>query len=510
MSEILKPGEAVQTAAEPQPAAELAPAAAPAMHAAARISPFMPRSFGEMRELAALAFASGLLPEAIDREEAAFVIIATGIELGLSPMQALRGIHVIDGKPILAADLIVALCKRSPECLFFQIIETSSERATYKTQRRGDPDPTSLTWTLEDAKRAGLADRNTRRKHPAAMLRARCAAALARAVFPDVALGLYEESEGEEIRGNLAPPAARAEDQTIPTLLDIAIEMGLAGSKGELDACVASLRALQLPAENPWRAKMGRLLAGRVKALGLGRKTPPPAPAPEVAPEGDPDALRAAQEAPEPPPPDDPPAERPAPAAGHPAELFDRAAARRGDPPQVPQGEGAGVDDEAYQRHLEALDKGKGAGPDVAKKIRRALDDDCRSGGLTHEQALELHDLFAKTFPDYGKAPAAAPAPARRRSRSGPAAEKEQRQEADWRRGFLQQQLSLAKKSAPEGDHPHLEEAVRLLLDASDLTGITWVEQQARGWALSTKGAESLALLIQIRRGHLLEEGGAA
>jgi hypothetical protein len=188
--------EAPLSREEPAPEAQLAPARAPALPQTA----LAPRSFGEVRELAELAVASGLLPEAISTPEAAFVVIATGMELGLSPMQSLRGIHVVEGKPILAADLLVALAKRSPECLYFRLVESTYERATYETHRRGEPKPTSLTWTLEDARRADLIGRRTWKAHPAAMLRARCAAALARAVYPDLLLGVYEESEGEEIK----------------------------------------------------------------------------------------------------------------------------------------------------------------------------------------------------------------------------------------------------------------------------------------------------------------------
>ena len=45
--------------------------------------------------------------------------------------------------------------------------------------------------------------------YPAAMLRARCSAALLRAVYPDLALGVYEQDEAEEFKGQpaaVAPP----------------------------------------------------------------------------------------------------------------------------------------------------------------------------------------------------------------------------------------------------------------------------------------------------------------
>ena len=154
-----------------------------------------------LKDFAQTALRSGLLPPAIKSPEAAFVIIATGRELGLSPMQSLRGIHVISGRPVLSAQMMLAIAKRSPSCVYFQLVESTTEQAIYETQRRGDPKPTRLVYTLDDARRAKLTNNPTWSAHPAAMLRARCSSALARDVYPDELLGIYEEDEGREIAG---------------------------------------------------------------------------------------------------------------------------------------------------------------------------------------------------------------------------------------------------------------------------------------------------------------------
>jgi hypothetical protein len=175
-----------------------------------------PTTVAELKELATIAINSGLLSRELQGKgaQAAFIIIATGMELGLSPMQALRGIHVVEGKPVLSADLLVALVKRSGACEYFRLVESTPERATYETLRKGEPKPTPLTWTMEDARRANLVGRQNWKAHPAAMLRARCAAALARAVYPDLLLGVYEESEGEEIAASAAPRPTTVEART--------------------------------------------------------------------------------------------------------------------------------------------------------------------------------------------------------------------------------------------------------------------------------------------------------
>jgi hypothetical protein len=157
---------------------------------------FEPRDIDEGYQLAKLLVASGLMPRGVQRPEAAFAIIAAGRELGLTAMQSLRSIHIIEGKPTLSADLVAALCKSRPDvCQYFRLVESTDKVARYETLRRGEPAPTSMNFTIEDAQRAGVTGKDNWKKYPAAMLRARCITALARAVYPDLAMGVYDPDE---------------------------------------------------------------------------------------------------------------------------------------------------------------------------------------------------------------------------------------------------------------------------------------------------------------------------
>lgn len=139
---------------------------------------------------------SSLLPTAVRGKPADLaVILVTGQELGLSPMQALRGLHVVEGRPVLAAELLVGLVKKHPACRYFRLVESTDARAVYETHRGGEPEPTRMEWTIKQAQQAGLGGRHNWKAHPAAMLRARASAALARAVYPDVAMGIYDTDE---------------------------------------------------------------------------------------------------------------------------------------------------------------------------------------------------------------------------------------------------------------------------------------------------------------------------
>lgn len=174
------------------------------------ISPYVPQSLEQAEKLANQLAMSALLPESLrNRPGDVLVTIITGHELGLSPMQAIRGLHVIKGKAVMSADLQVALVKKHPECIYFRLVESTDTIASYETERKGEG-KTKMSFTIEQARNAQLAGDNWR-KYPAAMLRARAASALARAVYPDLTLGVYDEDEAREIAANVdpAPPAER-------------------------------------------------------------------------------------------------------------------------------------------------------------------------------------------------------------------------------------------------------------------------------------------------------------
>jgi len=153
-----------------------------------------------------LLLSSGVLPADIRTAEAAFAIIQTGAEMGLAPMQALRSIHVVKGRPILSADLMVAMCLRSGVCKYFRRVADDGQRAEYETLREGMPEPARMAYTLAEAEVAGLTRNPTWRAHTRAMIRARAKSALARDVYPDLVAGIYTPDEGREIAGEYHVP----------------------------------------------------------------------------------------------------------------------------------------------------------------------------------------------------------------------------------------------------------------------------------------------------------------
>jgi hypothetical protein len=185
----------------------------------------------DVERLARTAVASGLVQ--VRRPEEAVVLLLTGRELGLSPMQSLRGIYVVSGRPVLSADLMVAVVRRSGLCASWRTVESTAEACTIETQRAGEEHPTRKTWTMADAKRAQVTGKGTWSQYPAQMLRHRCAADLAREVYPDVLMGLYDPDELAGVEPVRVEASAPVRDDAPAQL---AAPDALAAFRADLDA----------------------------------------------------------------------------------------------------------------------------------------------------------------------------------------------------------------------------------------------------------------------------------
>jgi hypothetical protein len=169
------------------------------------ITVISPKDITEARSLAQTLSKSALLPEALrGKEPDILMTIMTGAELGLAPMQSIRAIDVIKGKPCLKAEAMVALVRRRRDvCEFFNIVHSDERKCIIEAKRVGGA-AFRLAWTIEDAQRAGLMGNDNWKRFPAAMLRARCSSAVCKAEFSDLILGLYDP---EELATQLAPDA---------------------------------------------------------------------------------------------------------------------------------------------------------------------------------------------------------------------------------------------------------------------------------------------------------------
>ena len=205
-----------QDSHEPGPAEDPRPAQAapPPEPAALAVEPapaewhrgLEPRSMNDAIRLAQRMFDSRMF-SAYGTPQAVLSTMLLGRELGMPAMAALRSVHIIEGKHSLSADLMVALVLKSGLAEYFQLIESTDEICTFETHRKGSPRPTRLSYTIEQAKQAGLLAPPRPGKQPGnwhkiakQMLRARCKSELARLEYPDLLAGLYTPDELRDAR----------------------------------------------------------------------------------------------------------------------------------------------------------------------------------------------------------------------------------------------------------------------------------------------------------------------
>jgi hypothetical protein len=149
--------------------------------------------FGELMTQADTLVKSGFLPQSIKTKEQAVAIITMGQELGIGTWAALNGINVIQGKPTISPQLMLALINRSGQ-LEDMDIDATAERCVVMMKRKGRA-PHTETFDLKAAAAMGLTGKDNYRKQPAVMLKWRAVSACARVVFPDVIMGFYLPEE---------------------------------------------------------------------------------------------------------------------------------------------------------------------------------------------------------------------------------------------------------------------------------------------------------------------------
>jgi hypothetical protein len=158
---------------------------------------FEPKNFSQMYRIAEILCRSALVPAALrQKPQDTLIILLTGRELGFGIMQSIRLINVIDGKPCLSADAIHGMCLSRPEiCEYFYVKSSTESECVIVAKRKGAPEPQTFTFTMEDAKRAGVTHKDNWKKYPAPMLIARGKTLTGRAVFPDICGNMYDPDE---------------------------------------------------------------------------------------------------------------------------------------------------------------------------------------------------------------------------------------------------------------------------------------------------------------------------
>lgn len=170
-----------------------------------------PTTIDEAWRLAQLIAKSGLAPKGyVDKPNDVLAAMQMGAELGLSPMTSLRHIAVINGRPSIWGDAALGIVLATKQLAFFEE-QVGEDRATCTVQRKGWPNKVERTFSLADAKRAGLLDKESPwRTYPRRMLQMRARSWALRDTFPDALGGLMTSEEA----GDLPPEGGSVYDIT--------------------------------------------------------------------------------------------------------------------------------------------------------------------------------------------------------------------------------------------------------------------------------------------------------
>ena len=147
--------------------------------------------FQEMTQMADAIAKSGLF--GMRDRESVLALMAVAQAEGLHPATAARDFHIIQGRPALKADAMLARFQNAGGKVTWTEYTDEKVTGTFKHPNGGELD---VTWTIEQALKIGLVKPGSGwQKFPRAMLRSRCISEGIRSVFPGSVTGFYSPEE---------------------------------------------------------------------------------------------------------------------------------------------------------------------------------------------------------------------------------------------------------------------------------------------------------------------------
>lgn len=188
-----------------------------------RVSALIPTSIEEAFRVAKAVSMAGMAPRGMDTPEKCLIAIMSGAEVGLAPMQSIQNIAVINNRPCIWGDAVIGVVRASGKSKYIkEWVEGEGDQmvAFCETLRAGETEPVSRSFSVDDARKAGLWQteaRVTRKarnggnyetdndspwfKHPKRMLAMRARSYCLRDTYADVLKGLQIREEVEDYQG---------------------------------------------------------------------------------------------------------------------------------------------------------------------------------------------------------------------------------------------------------------------------------------------------------------------
>lgn len=159
-----------------------------------------PQTLDEAMQFAGVMAKSSIIPKDYQGNPGNILVaIQWGQEIGLAPLQAMQSIAVINGRPSIWGDAMLALVRGSGLLEYIKE-EPTEEGCTCTLKRRGDQFEVARTFTPEDAKRAGLWGKpGPWQQHTKRMMQMRARAFALRDAFADVLRGVHIGEEAQDM-----------------------------------------------------------------------------------------------------------------------------------------------------------------------------------------------------------------------------------------------------------------------------------------------------------------------
>lgn len=197
-------------------------------------------TYEEKRGLAVALVKSGLF--GLKDDSQALALMALCEAEGLHPAKAVQEFHIIQGKPARKADAVLARFQAAGGSVKWTAYSDAKVSGLFSHPQGGSVE---VEWTIDQAKRIGLAGKDNWKNYPRAMLRARCISEGVRTVFPGVTAGIYTVEEMQDMTpAQVQAVSVEVAPDAPQELLDSANQASLQG----LEAYAAFWKALT-PAE---------------------------------------------------------------------------------------------------------------------------------------------------------------------------------------------------------------------------------------------------------------------
>lgn len=155
------------------------------------------------REEYQMILESGAIPGNLDTVEKLMTVIQMGKELGMQPLTSVTNINIIKGRAVISSSILGALLKKSGvEYTYSKDFETQEDgriiteiEFEFLSKISGKPKIAKFSTSWAEMELAGYTEKQNWEKYPKNMMRARTMAYAVRALFPEILLGVYTDSE---------------------------------------------------------------------------------------------------------------------------------------------------------------------------------------------------------------------------------------------------------------------------------------------------------------------------